>query len=294
MWTRQHPLKGVEKILLSLAEFDYLTASQITKLLYAPSSHAYVRKQLNFLAGTGFVLTLTGRSMTMPRVYTLTETGYTYTAALGMPKSKRVRPIEEQEKAHNLYFIEHTIAVTDVLIAAQLLSQTVPGIRLTRMYTERELKRKIYVEVPERVCLEPDASVQFTVAETWEDFYHIEVYRTHLSERRFKHKIRSYVAYITSTTHETLFHTPVLAIAAFSAPAQLAETLQSWTEQVLHACQQEALGEQFFFGSVDPATASPTELFLSPVWQQACGTGKTPLLVLAEDNIDAIPNQEPA
>jgi hypothetical protein len=107
----------------------------------------------------------------MPRLYTLTETGCSYTAALGVTQGHRVRPAEELEKAHNLYFIQHTIAVTDVLIAARLLSQSVPGIRLTRLYTERELKRKIYVEAPERRCLEPDASVQFTSAETWEDFF---------------------------------------------------------------------------------------------------------------------------
>jgi hypothetical protein len=70
-------LKGAEKILLALAEFDYLTASQITRLLYAPSSHAYVRKQLHSLASQSLICVLPGRFITLPRVYTLTAKGYT-------------------------------------------------------------------------------------------------------------------------------------------------------------------------------------------------------------------------
>jgi hypothetical protein len=65
-----------------------------------------------------------------------------------------------------------------------------------------------------------------------------------------------------------------------TATDQLAGTLKRWTEQVLRAVAQQELGEQFLFGSVDPATASPTEMFLTPVWQQAFGDSKTPLLML--------------
>ena len=40
-------LKGKERILVALALFVYLTAAQITKLLYAPSSYSHVRKEVN-------------------------------------------------------------------------------------------------------------------------------------------------------------------------------------------------------------------------------------------------------
>jgi hypothetical protein len=111
--------------------------------------------------------------------------------------------------------------VTDVLLAAHLLSKRVPAIRLARLYTERELKRKIYVPLAgNSVCLEPDASLLFRITETWhedpetwEEFFHIEVYRTHLRQERFKHKIHTYTAYATSSRHTTLFHTPALAMA---------------------------------------------------------------------------------
>jgi hypothetical protein len=48
----------------------------------------------------------------------------------------------------------------------------------------------------------------------------------------------------------------------------------------LQALPLPELGERFFFTNSDPATVSPEELYLSPIWEQAFGTTITPLLVL--------------
>jgi hypothetical protein len=226
-------------------------------------------------------LALDRQSVTLPHIYTLTGTGYTYAAALGAPQERRVRATEEGKKAQNLFFIQHTMAVTDVLISAWLLSQTVPGIMLHRLYLERELKRKIYVEIADRtVCLEPDASVHFFIQRKWQYFIHFGVYRTHLAEWRFKQKIRCYAAYTGSMLHQELFHTPALSIAVFCHDSDLAARLKRWTEEVLQEIQQPELGERFFFTSSNPATASPEELYLSTGWEQAFDTAKTPLLLM--------------
>ena len=281
MLTSAHTLKGADKILIALAEFQYLTARQLTKLLYALSSLVYVQKQLKSLSDEGLIVALPGRFVSMPYVYTLTGKGYAYTAGLGMPPAKRVRSSEEREKARNVFFIQHTLAVSDVLISARLLSQTHPDIVLTRMYTERELKRKIYVETPSKVCIEPDASCEFTIQETVQDFLHIEVYRNlPPAEWRFKQKIRGYVTMLDTGVHEALFHTPALSIAVFAQSKEMAQILKQWTEEALQEMNRPEEGEMFFFSSVNPATASPEELFLSPVWQQAFGDTKTPLLML--------------
>jgi hypothetical protein len=197
--------------------------------------------------------------------------------------------------------MKHTIAVTDVLIAATLLAQTHPGIAITHLYTERELRRKIHVELPDRtpegtarfrtVCIEPDASLQFLITETWhsepqtwEDFFHIEVYRNlPPAEWRFKQKIAGYVAAVDTGWHEAFFHTSALSIAVIAQTPQMAATLKRWTEEVLAEMQRQPDGEWFFFCSLDPATVSPEEMFLSPVWEQAFGSAKTPLLVLEEN-----------
>jgi hypothetical protein len=161
------------------------------------------------------------------------------------------------------------------------------------MVTEQELKRKIYVQIPEKICIEPDASVQFWIEETrhkapekWEQFFHIEVYRNLPPiEWRFKQKIQGYVTYDLSGQHEALFATPVLSIAVFATTEQMAATLKRWTEEVLESTNQQDEGDWFYFCSVNPATASPADMFLTPVWEQAFGTTKTPLILFGEDNI---------
>jgi hypothetical protein len=199
---------------------------------------------------------------------------------------------EEQARGENSFFVLHTIAVTDVLIAARLLARTVPGIRLNRMLPERELKRTIYVAVPERtgggttkICIEPDAGLDFTIQDTWQDFLYLEVYRHHLAATRFQHKIQGYVTAVASGLHEQLFQTPAMSVAVIATTQKLAGTLKQWAEEALVAMHRADAGERFFFCSLDPATASPEEMFLSPVWEQAFGTAKTPLLMLGTSDV---------
>jgi hypothetical protein len=281
-----------EQSLRFLGVFGYLTSRQLAKLLYWATSPnwethlRYVQRTLQSLEASGLVVALPGRFVTMPHVYTLSGEGYSAAASLGVPRRRRVRPSEEQEKAHNLFFLAHTLAVTEVLIAAHLLSQTHPGIQLTRLYTERELKRKIFVTLPERtVCLEPDASLEFQLqedsqAEDWQDFFHIELYRNlPPAAWRFKQKVHCLVTYAETGQHEALFGTPALSIAVVAQTPEMVKTLKRWTEETLTERGQPEQGERFFFRSGDVATASPAELFLTPFWQQPFSDTKTPLIV---------------
>jgi hypothetical protein len=199
-----------------------------------------------------------------------------------------VRALEEQQKAANLFFLQHTIAVTDVLIGARLLSDTHPEIVLTRLFTERALRRHIYVTVPtgageRRVCIEPDGSCEFTIQGNVEDFFHIEVYRTlPPADWRFKQKVSGYVTAVASGQHEALFATPALSIAVFAQTLPMARTLKKWTEEVLQDIRQPEQAERFFFRSGSVADASPQELFLTPCWEQPLTTTKTPLIIREE------------
>jgi hypothetical protein len=292
-----------EKLICALGEYGYLTVEQATRLLYAITSFTHVREKFKSLDDEKLVIVLGGRACNLPRIFTLSTTGRKYAELLGKPVGKRFRLHEEHQKQHNLFFMQHTLAVNDVLIAARLLSQTelgnvrtktMLGIILNRMYHEWELKRKIYVDLPHtggmtgQICIEPDASLDFTIPsigeeKPWRDFFHVEVYR-HLPplEQRFKQKIQGYVAYAKSSLHRQLFQTSSLSIAVFSQTSDIAKTLKRWTEEAL--ANQPNEGSRFFFTGMNPATASPTELFLTPVWQQAFGEDAIPLLVLEEED----------
>lgn len=286
------PLTVSHHLLVELAACDYLTPSQAARLLEKERSLTYIREQLRSLSTAKLVLSLEGGSVTMPRVYTLTRKGREYASLLcSTPTDKRFRPSEERDKARNEYFITHTLAVTDVLIAARLLEKTTPGITLKRMFTERALRGVISVRLPDAtgngmthprtISIAPDASLDFLIQKTWQNFLHIEVYRNlPPAEWRFKQKIKGYVTYAISGQHEVLFHTPSLSIVVIAQSEPMATTLKRWTEQALQESNQTEHGELFFFTSLNPATASPEELYLSPVWQQAFGTAKIPLLIL--------------
>jgi hypothetical protein len=150
-------LTVAQKILIELSLVDYATRDQLARLLNMERSRTYIRETLSNHAAARLVLCLEGSAKSLPHIYTLTRKGREYTnRLLGTPADKRFRPSEERDKARNEYFIKHTLAVTDVLIAARLLAQTTPEIRLTRMYIERALRRKIYVELPaprQTVCM---------------------------------------------------------------------------------------------------------------------------------------------
>jgi hypothetical protein len=281
-----------QQLLVELDACDYFTASQAARLLEKERSLTYIREQFRWLVSTGLAVSLESRFVTLPRVYTPTRKGREYASLLcGTATDKRFRPAEERDKARNELFITHTLAVSDVLIASRLLAKRSPAITLSRMFTERQLRRQIYVALPEptrngtaqqrTVCIEPDASCDFLIQKAWQNFVHIEVYRNlPPAEWRFQQKIAGYVTYAESGLHEQLFQTPALSIAVIAASKPMATTLKRWTEEALQAMGRPEEGQMFFFGSINPATVSTEELFLSPVWQQAFSSTKTPLLVL--------------
>jgi Replication-relaxation len=286
------------KIITDLAEFHYLTVSQLLTLEeYKESSRSYVYKEVNGLVAADLIMALPRQVVTQPQVYTLTAKGRKYASLLGKAPYKRFRRGEEQERGENLYFVAHTIAVTDVLIAARLLARTVPAIRLNRMLTERELKRTIYVAVPgegmitRKIAIEPDGAVEFVIQDTWQDFFYLEVYRHHLNETRFKHKIQGYVTALITDLHEQLFQTSAMTVVVIATIEKLAGTLKQWAEEALVAMHRADAGDRFFFCSLNLASASPEELFLSPVWESAFSTDKTPLLMLEEETEEAQTNQ---
>jgi hypothetical protein len=92
------------------------------------------------------------------------------------------------------------------------------------------------------------------------------------------------VTYALSGQHEALFNTPALSIAVIIASKPMAARLKQLTEEALQEIKQPEQGELFFFCRLDTALASPEEMYLSPVWEQAFSDAKVPLLVLDEEN----------
>jgi hypothetical protein len=70
------------------------------------------------------------------------------------------------------------------------------------------------------------------------------------------------------------------ALTLYFANHKMAALLKYWTEEALREIERIEEGDWFFFCSVNPATTHPDEMYLTPVWEQAFSSAKTPLLVL--------------
>jgi hypothetical protein len=73
-----------------------------------------------------------------------------------------------------------------------------------------------------------------------------------------------------------------MSVAVIATIEKLAGTLKQWAEEALVAMHRADAGDRFFFCWLDTASASPEEMYLSPVWEPAFSDTTTPLLVLEE------------
>jgi Replication-relaxation len=77
-----------------------------------------------------------------PLVYTLARKGLNYLKEHGFDVREYFRPSKEQEKSY--LFLQHTLAINDVLIAASNLHNVAPDYSLRAFIHERVLKKTPY------------------------------------------------------------------------------------------------------------------------------------------------------
>src|SRR3712207_5212192 len=117
-----------EAILLALARYHYLTAAQISRLLYPTMNdrNREAQRRTKKLADEGYILRLGvlakpqyGRS---PIVCTLSDKGRKFVQQLGASVRPYFRPSEEARAYKHFPFMRHRLMSIDVLIAAERLS----------------------------------------------------------------------------------------------------------------------------------------------------------------------------
>ncbi len=124
----------------------YLTAGQLSRLLYmGRDADRYSQRRLKRLVDAGYALRLRAlpspRVGSAPHVFTLANRGRRVLSEAGVSlASPYVRPSEVHAAAENVWFMEHTLAAIDVLVAALALCRQTT-IRCPRLLTERQLKR---------------------------------------------------------------------------------------------------------------------------------------------------------
>src|SRR5512144_1620363 len=261
-------------ILSAAARFHYLTAAEVNRLVFPRCNDElrYARRRLARLVDAGLLLRLKPLALphrgAAPHVFTLTKTGR---QLLGLP-AVYLRPSEEQQKARNLPFIEHTLATIDVLIAAELLCRTSP-VSMPRLLIERELKaRPSRVPVgsadgqsDRSVAVIPDAWFELAVGTKKPVAIAVELDRGSEDQKRWRAKVEALAGWALGPYRED-FAAVTLTIAVVTPDAARRDQLRAWTAQELDRIGQGELAEIFLFTDTDPVAISPQKLSSGRCW----------------------------
>ncbi len=276
---------GDEHILHAVRDFHYLTAEQLCRLLYQPTSLNYAREQLKRLFDANYLNRTFGpRSQaagSSPWVYLLGRRGIRYFREHKLEINRRYRPSEE--KAHSDQFLFHTLAVNDVLITAVLLVRRRTDITLEQLRHDLDLKR-----TPVRVSAVGkgrNVELQSVVPDGWLRFrvpgptrsatvaLLLELDRGTISVKALKRKVRGLLAFLAGPYEQTFgtrsgsvaFVVDEGAFARFEGARRRLKDLCRWTEEELKLAGKHTFGERFVFTLLPQERAvDPNVFFLSP------------------------------
>jgi hypothetical protein len=272
-----------EPILTMLGLYFYLTAAQITRLLYAPASHTYAQARLKRLVDAGYLQRLflprPSRTGSAPLVYTLARKGLNALREWGSAVDRRYRPAEARELSY--LHLAHTLALNDALIALELLCRKNPRIQIADLRHERVLKlHPVVVALPDgaKTGVIPDGWVDLRIAGCYQECYAIELDRGTTEGKAWRRKVAALLAYADGP-YQRVFGTPSLTIAVIATPVQRRRAvLLRWTEAELRAQGREDAAGLFHFTGATLADQDPEQLFLSAVWSEPFSDHLEPLI----------------
>jgi hypothetical protein len=291
---RQHHVN----ILSAIFYHPYITAEQLTRLLYSKGSASRVRGLLPQLETAGYI---TSRYLpratpygSLPKLYLLDLDGFNFLKKQGFDMPKRFRRLEEEDKLTTSNQWPHTVAVNDVLIAAQLLERQYPAITLHAFKHERVLKQEepITVTVQKRtldgkivlgkdskpamqtIKMFPDLFLDFRIYQEDRDKPYrccrfLEIDKDTEGQTKIRRKVRAYLEFVKSGECVKRFgtKTPFVGFINPKGGVKRREELTEWVEAELKVTKEPHFWtEMFMLTSTDEPAIDSEQLFLSPVW----------------------------
>src|SRR5262249_32868286 len=137
-------LCGTDEMRVGLFQLHLATAEQLCRLHYSRGSLKAIKRRLKVLGDNGFVQPsrIIRGSINSGYYYTLGKVGMKHLEVLGFDVNEAWRQSKEVNK-HGL-FVEHTLELNDVIIAAALIGRANPQLYLGDFTHERVLKRQPY------------------------------------------------------------------------------------------------------------------------------------------------------
>lgn len=270
-------------LLKLLGRYFYLTAAQVTRMLYAPTSHTYAQARLKRLADAGYLQRLflprPTRTGSAPLVYTLARRGWNALREWEPTRAQRYRPLEVG--ALSYLHLRHTLALNDALIALALVCRAHPVFQIAELRHERVLKQQpVQVTLPDgrETGVIPDAWVDLRIAGRFQECYAIELDRGSTGARAWRRKVAALLAY-ASGPYQQAFATRSLTVAVIATPGERrCAQLRRWTEAELHCLGREDLAALFRFTGARLADQDPDQRFLGSAWYRPFSGQPEPLI----------------
>lgn len=270
-------LRGSTATPVGLYHLHMATADQLCRLHYKAGSINKVKARLKDLTDHGFIQadaqpTKKGNG---PYYYMLSQQGMRYLEEVGCDTRETFRAAREANK-HAL-FVEHTMELNDVLIAATLLKNTAPNYRLDSFIHERVLKRRPYKAVwktnaqQQTFTVIPDAFLDFRSALPDGRQRRMPLLLEHdrgtEEQQHFRRRIRAYLVFLKSAAYQQLFgvRTITIAFTTFAGVPRLRQMIE-WTRAEMAVTNEpKAIGIAFSFITLDQPL-HPQQLWLERRW----------------------------
>jgi len=274
-----------ETILRTIWKYRYMTALDITKLLFSDGSHIYNRDNLTSLAGgedlhTNAYLCRFALPKSSPgnpeRIYTLGVKGRNFLARdIGLPVNWYFRPYKLKHLSYSA--VLHNLILTRFLVAAQI-AKSVSVSEIQLCYELAKAPGKVQVGVQAGV---QDKKVTVAVIpDAWLDFQYngtrypviLEIDRGMEYSRKFKQHVRSRIAFIESGQYRQVFGRQAVRVVYITTgeTPEYRETrrkaMTTWTREVLAEKSMESWSSLFYFGSLVFDEIYETEFFTSALW----------------------------
>jgi hypothetical protein len=170
----------------------------------------------------------------------------------------------------------HTLAVVDVLVAAERLTDEVPTIGLQQLLLERELRRRgLRVTVPTLsrydrpvgVAVVPDAVFSLGIEGTTQ-YLLLELDRGTERQRAWREKVAALTLWLASAQSTQLLTTEYVTVMVVTTAGKARrDYLRSWTLAELQARGlYDEYASMFAFTEASPADTEPVEFFGGNHW----------------------------
>ena len=274
-------LRGNPALSIGLYQLHIATADQLTRLHYSPNSLKWVKARLKVLVDHDYLQAdcIPTKFFRSPYYYTLGQRGMQYLGAAGLDVSDAFRASKEVNK-HAL-FIEHTLELNDVLIAAALINRTFPRCHLDSFIHERVLKRRPFKT--KHFTIIPDAFLDFRLSLPDGRQRRMPLLLEHdrgsEEQHYFKRRIRAYIVLLKAEAYKGLFSAKAITIAftTFVGTRRL-EHMREWTRQELALTNEPAsVCNTFLFANFNRPLES-RHLLLEPQWYTPTSDQAIPLL----------------